>query len=95
MKATGSRPYALLDAFFAKTQRPSRDQISYATLPRNDSGDTSRKSPFSLYRKEIASFDTGNYKHSDAEGFINRLGLPAAVRSRSSSNHYEALARSV
>jgi len=56
---------------------------------------TSRKSPFSLYRKDIASFDTGNYNHSDAEGFINLLGLPAAVRSRLAKDHYEALARTV
>ena len=41
----------------------------------------SRKSPFSLYRQDIASFDTGSYNHHDAEGFINLLGLPAAVRS--------------
>jgi argininosuccinate synthase len=55
----------------------------------------SRKSPFSLYRKDIASFDTGGYNHHDAEGFINLLGLPAAVRSSLMAKQYEALARTV
>jgi argininosuccinate synthase len=55
----------------------------------------SRLSPFSLYNRDIASFDTGNYNHHDAEGFINLLGLPAAVRSRLSMNSYEAVARPV
>ena len=55
----------------------------------------SRLSPFSLYRQDIASFDTGTYNHHDAEGFINLLGLPAAVRSRLMVNQYETMARTV
>jgi argininosuccinate synthase len=38
----------------------------------------SRKSPFSLYRTDIASFTMGDsYDQKDAEGFIRILGLPA------------------
>ena len=48
-----------------------------------------------LYRQDIASFDTGGYNHHDAEGFINLLGLPAAVRSGLMKQQYEALARTV
>ena len=45
----------------------------------------SRRSPYSLYRGDIASFndgDTGNYNQQDAEGFINLIGLPATVRAQ-------------
>ncbi|MCL2677442.1 MAG: argininosuccinate synthase [Clostridiales bacterium] len=40
-----------------------------------------RKSPYSLYSENLASFTTGDlYDHKDAEGFINLLGLPLTVR---------------
>ena len=40
-----------------------------------------RKSPYSLYNQEIASFATGDlYDHKDAQGFINLLGLPMTIR---------------
>ncbi|MCL2109789.1 MAG: argininosuccinate synthase [Oscillospiraceae bacterium] len=40
-------------------------------------------SPYSLYDENLASFATGeSYDHKDAEGFINLLGLPIAVRSQ-------------
>ncbi|HEX4997774.1 MAG TPA: argininosuccinate synthase, partial [Terriglobia bacterium] len=57
----------------------------------------SRKSPYSLYRHDMASFDTGSYSynHQDAEGFINLLGLPAAVRARLTGSSYETLAKTV
>jgi argininosuccinate synthase len=83
-----------LDAFFAKTQETVTGSVTLR-LYKGTMIVTSRKSPFSLYRKDIASFDTGNYNHSDAEGFINLLGLPAAVRASLTANHYEALARTV
>ena len=83
-----------LDAFFAKTQETVTGSVTLS-LYKGNMKIVSRKSPFSLYSKDIASFDTGNYDHSDAEGFINLLGLPAAVRSRRMAQHYEALARTV
>jgi len=83
-----------LDAFFVKTQEVVTGSITMS-LCKGTMTVRSRKSPFSLYRQDIASFDTGGYNHKDAEGFINLLGLPAAVRSRLMMKQYEALARTV
>jgi argininosuccinate synthase len=83
-----------LDAFFSKTQEVVTGSITMK-LHKGTMAVKSRKSPFSLYQKELASFDTGNYDHHDAEGFINLLGLPAAVRSRLMAKQYETLARTV
>jgi len=83
-----------MDAFFAKTQETVTGSVTLR-LFKGTMTVLSRKSPFSLYRQDIASFDTGNYNHHDAEGFINLLGLPAAVRSRLMTRSYETLARSV
>ncbi len=91
-----------LDAFFEKTQETVTGSVTLR-LYKGTMMVASRKSPYSLYRQDIASFDTGNYNHHDAEGFINLLGLPAAVRSRltakspsePTSGSYEAVARTV
>ncbi|HVO39341.1 MAG TPA: argininosuccinate synthase [Spirochaetia bacterium] len=40
-----------------------------------------RKSPWSLYQKDLASFGATSYDHADATGFINLYGLPAMVAS--------------
>jgi argininosuccinate synthase len=40
-----------------------------------------RKSPYSLYLKDLASFGASSYDHADATGFINLYGLPALVSS--------------
>ena len=40
-----------------------------------------RKSPYSLYQKDLASFGATSYDHADASGFINLYGLPAMVAS--------------
>ncbi|HUT63890.1 MAG TPA: argininosuccinate synthase [Anaerolineae bacterium] len=41
------------------------------------------KSPYSLYRKDIATFSMDEvYNQSDAEGFINLFGLPETVRAQ-------------
>jgi argininosuccinate synthase len=40
-----------------------------------------RKSPFSLYREDFATFGKDDvYDQSDAEGFINLFGLPLKVK---------------
>ena len=83
-----------IDAFFAKTQEVVTGAVTMS-LYKGTMAVKSRKSPFSLYRQDIASFDTGNYNHHDAEGFINLLGLPAAVRSRLMVKQYETMARTV
>ncbi|BBH03686.1 arginosuccinate synthase family [Prunus dulcis] len=42
---------------------------------------TSRKSPYSLYRQDISSFESGDvYDQADAAGFIRLYGLPIRVR---------------
>jgi len=43
----------------------------------------SRKSPYSLYSLNIASFTMGaEYDQKDAQGFINLIGLPIRVRAQ-------------
>jgi argininosuccinate synthase len=83
-----------LDAFFAKTQEVVTGSVTMS-LCKGTMAVKCRNSPFSLYRQDIASFDTGGYNQHDAEGFINLLGLPAAVRSRLMVNQYETMARTV
>jgi argininosuccinate synthase len=82
------------DAFFDKTQEVVTGSITMR-LYKGTMTVKSRISPFSLYRQDIASFDAGSYNHHDAEGFINLLGLPAAVRSRLMVKQYETMARTV
>jgi len=38
-----------------------------------------RKSPYSLYNENLASFGESKYNHADASGFINLFGLQTAV----------------
>ena len=40
---------------------------------------TSRNSPYSLYRTDLASFTMTGYNPKDAEGFINLFALPVTV----------------
>jgi argininosuccinate synthase len=83
-----------LDSFFMKTQEFVTGSVTLALYKGNITV-KSRTSPHSLYQADIASFDTGNYNHHDAEGFINLLGLPASVRSKLYREKYETLARPV
>lgn len=39
-----------------------------------------RKSPHSLYRQDIVTFEEGDYDHADAHGFIRLFGLPLKVQ---------------
>ena len=83
-----------LDAFFTKSQEFVTGSVTLA-LYKGNLTVKSRTSPHSLYQADIASFDTGNYNHHDAEGFISLVGLPAAVRSKLYREKYETLARTV
>jgi argininosuccinate synthase len=38
-----------------------------------------RKSDYSLYSEDLASFGASSYDHSDATGFIKLYGLPVEV----------------
>jgi argininosuccinate synthase len=40
---------------------------------------TGRKSPNSLYHKDLASFAMTRYNPKDAEGFINLFALPVTI----------------
>ena len=69
-----------LDVFIAKTQETVTGE---ATLRLFKGGleVVSRRSPYSLYSIDIASFTMGaGYDQKDARGFINLIGLPVAAR---------------
>jgi argininosuccinate synthase len=66
-----------LDAFIASTQKNITGTVKLGLYTGNVTT-LSRKSPYSLYRLDIASFTMGeSYDQKDAEGFIRILGLPA------------------
>ena len=66
-----------LDAFVASTQKNITGTVKLGLYKGNVNA-LSRKSPYSLYRLDIASFTMGDsYDQKDAEGFIRILGLPA------------------
>ena len=69
-----------LSAFVAKTQ----ERVTGAARVKLYKGNCTvvgRKSPFSLYREDFATFGQDDvYDQSDAEGFINLFGLPMKVR---------------
>ena len=66
-----------LDAFINSTQQNVTGTVKLG-LYKGNVNTLSRKSPFSLYRTDIASFTMGDsYDQKDAEGFIRILGLPA------------------
>ncbi len=68
-----------LDAFVDSTQQNVCGEI-VVRLHKGRLDVMSRKSPFSLYSEEIASFTMGaEYNQKDAEGFINLTGLPIRV----------------
>jgi argininosuccinate synthase len=67
-----------LDAFFASSQRRVTGSIGLE-LYRGNVSVTSRKSPNSLYRTNLASFSMSGYNPKDAEGFINLFALPITV----------------
>jgi argininosuccinate synthase len=68
-----------LDAFFSVAQQRVTGSIGLK-LWKGTLSVTSRKSPFSLYRSDLASFTMGRYNPKDAEGFINLFALPVTVR---------------
>jgi len=67
-----------LDAFFTSTQSRVTGEITLS-LCRGNVTCTSRQSPHSLYRTNLASFTMTGYNPKDAEGFINLLALSITV----------------
>jgi len=69
-----------LDAFVDSTQGPITGMVRLK-LYKGNVIVVGRKSPFSLYREDFATFGQEDvYDQSDAEGFIHLYGLPLKVR---------------
>jgi argininosuccinate synthase len=69
-----------LDAFFEKASQTTTGEVTLR-LYKGGLQPVSRKSPYSLYSLNIASFTMGaEYDQRDARGFINLIGLPIQVR---------------
>jgi len=69
-----------LDAFVDATQGPVTGAVRLK-LYKGNVIPAGRKSPFSLYREDFATFGQEDvYDQSDAEGFIHLYGLPLQVR---------------
>jgi argininosuccinate synthase len=69
-----------LDAFFEVTAQSTTGEVTLR-LYKGNIEPVSRKSPYSLYSLDIASFTMGaSYDQKDALGFINLIGLPIKVR---------------
>ncbi len=69
-----------LSAFVAKTQERVTGSVR-VKLYKGNCTVVGRKSPFSLYREDLATFGKDDvYDQSDAQGFINLFGLPLKVR---------------
>jgi argininosuccinate synthase len=67
-----------LDGFFTKSQQRVTGSVAL-TLFKGNVSVASRRSPFSLYRTNLASFTMTGYNPKDAEGFINLFALPITV----------------
>lgn len=69
-----------LDTFFDVTAQSTTGEVTLR-LYKGNIEPISRKSPYSLYSLDIASFTMGaSYDQKDALGFINLIGLPIKVR---------------
>jgi argininosuccinate synthase len=69
-----------LDAFFEIVSEPVTGEVKLR-LYKGTIEPLSRKSPYSLYSLDIASFTMGaSYDQKDALGFINLIGLPIKMR---------------
>jgi argininosuccinate synthase len=64
-----------LDGFFTAAQQRVTGSVGLR-LHKGNVNITTRKSPYSLYKAELASFSMEHYNPKDAEGFINLLALP-------------------
>jgi argininosuccinate synthase len=67
-----------LDAYFTEAQKRVTGTVGLKLYKGNVSV-TKRVSPYSLYRKGLASFAMTGYNPKDAEGFINLFALPVTI----------------
>jgi argininosuccinate synthase len=71
-----------LDAFVASTQQRVTGTVR-VKLYKGNCGAAGIKSPYSLYREDIATFSEDEvYDQFDAEGFINLFGLPETISAK-------------
>jgi argininosuccinate synthase len=69
-----------LDAFVRSTQQTMTGQVRLK-LYKGNVILVGRRSPYSLYREDYATFGESDvYNQADAEGFIKLFGLPLKVR---------------
>ena len=69
-----------LSAFVQKTQEPVTGDVRLR-LYKGSCTVVGRRSPFSLYREDYATFGQDDvYNQTEAQGFINLFGLPMKVR---------------
>jgi argininosuccinate synthase len=74
-----------LDAFFEATSQTTTGEVTLR-LYKGNIDPLSRRSPYSLYSLNIASFTMGaEYDQKDAQGFINLIGLPIRVRAQAAA----------
>ncbi len=84
-----------LDAFVAKTQERVTGTVRLK-LYKGNCTVVGRKSPFSLYREDFATFGKDEvYNQSDATGFINLFGLPLKVKALIDENNKELQSETV
>jgi argininosuccinate synthase len=68
-----------LDAFVDRTQLPVTGDVRMK-LYKGAAGAVGRRSPFGLYREDLATFGEDDvYRQADAEGFIRLFGLGQKV----------------
>ncbi|MDI6870711.1 MAG: argininosuccinate synthase [Bacillota bacterium] len=71
-----------LDAFVRSTQEHVTGEVRMK-LYKGSAIAVGRRSPYSLYREQLATFSAENvYNQKDAEGFINLFGLPLKVQAQ-------------
>ncbi|CAA0831994.1 Argininosuccinate synthase- chloroplastic [Striga hermonthica] len=69
-----------MDAFMKEITKTTTGSVTLK-LYKGSVSVTGRESPYSLYREDISSFETGEiYDQADAAGFIRLYGLPMRVR---------------
>ena len=69
-----------MDAFMEKITQTTTGTVTLK-LYKGSVTVTGRSSPYSLYRQDISSFESGQiYNQADAAGFIRLYGLPMRVR---------------
>ncbi|KAL5991081.1 hypothetical protein ACLOJK_011987 [Asimina triloba] len=69
-----------MDAFMEKITETATGTVTLK-LYKGSVNAVARRSPYSLYRQDISSFENGEiYNQADAAGFIRLYGLPTRVR---------------